>query len=63
MMIATGFPAIGPSKRRKKEAADYRDGVRGGKNAGPIVSMNAQGERKYPKRSISAPMCGICARR
>jgi hypothetical protein len=62
MMIATGFPAIGPSKQRKKEAADYRDGLRGGKNAAPILSMNAQEERKHAKRSISAPLCGIYAR-
>src|SRR5262249_11477990 len=32
-MIATGFPAIDPSKRPKKEAGDYRDGRRGGKAA------------------------------
>jgi hypothetical protein len=26
MMIATGFPAIGPLDRPKKEARDYRGG-------------------------------------
>jgi hypothetical protein len=26
MMIATGFPAIDPSKRPAKEAGDYRGG-------------------------------------
>jgi hypothetical protein len=33
MMIATGFPAIDPSKRPQKEAGDYRDGRWGGKAA------------------------------
>jgi len=51
MMIATGFPAIDPSKRRKKEAVDYRDGPRGGKNAARIVPVKAQDGRAV-RRSV-----------
>src|SRR5882672_10594177 len=37
MMMATDFPAMKPLERRKKEAADYRGGLWGGKNDGPTA--------------------------
>ncbi len=56
-MIATGFPAISPSNRPRKEAADYRDGRWGGKVANGGIHGAVAG--KSPKvRRIRRPRLG-----